>query len=512
MLPHVGDKTLPAPPLDKRFAAPEWQQWPFKLMYQSFLLTQEWMHKMTMNLPGISAHGGQLARFGGDQALDMFSPSNFFVTNPVVLAETVKSGGLNLLHGAKNQWRDALRLAGVEQPTATGGDTGNFRPGQEVAITPGQVVFRNHLIELMQYRPQTPTVFAEPVLIVPSWIMKYYILDLSPSNSLVRYLVDQGHTVFIVSWKNPDASDRNLGMDDYLKAGAMAAVDAVNAIVPNQRIQALGYCLGGTLLAIAAASMARSHDKRLASLTLLASETDFREPGDLSLFIDKEQLASLDALMASKGYLDGKQMAASFTLLNSRELVWARMVNSYLLGHSEPPSDLAAWNADATRMPYRQHSEYLHQLYLHNDLAEGRYRVDGEPIALPDIRIPAFVLGTLRDTVSPWRSVYKIIPLVSGDATFCLTSGGHNVGVVNPPGSNPRSRYQIALRPAGTESVGPDAWLASAPSHDGSWWPALAEWLQQHASQRVTAPPSLGNEALGWPALEAAPGRYVHIA
>ena len=511
LLPRARDETHPAPPPDKRFAAPEWQQWPFKLIYQTFLLNQQWMHEVMKNLPGISAHAEQLARFAGDQALDMFSPSNYFLTNPVVLAETVKSGGLNLLRGAQNQWRDALRLAGVKQPSATG-DTRNFRPGREVAITPGQVVFRNHLIELIQYSPQTPTVFAEPVLIVPSWIMKYYILDLSPGNSLVRYLVNQGHTVFMVSWKNPDASDRNLGMDDYLKAGAMAAVDAVNAIVPKQRIQALGYCLGGTLLAIAAASMARSHDERLTSLTLLASETDFKEPGDLSLFIDKKQLANLDALMASRGYLDGKQMAASFTLLNSRDLVWARMVNSYLLGHSEAPSDLASWNADATRMPYRQHSEYLHHLYLDNDLAEGRYRVDGEPIALPDIRIPAFVLGTLRDTVSPWRSVYKIIPLVSGDATFCLTSGGHNVGVVNPPGSNARSRYQIALLSAGADSVDSDAWLATAPSHDGSWWPALAEWLQEHASQRVTAAPALGNEALGYPALEAAPGRYVHIA
>ena len=511
-LSHVLNETLAAPPPDKRFAAPEWQQWPFNLIYKSFLHNQQWMHTVAMNLPGVSAHGQQLARFAGDQALDMFSPSNFFLTNPVVLAETMKSGGLNLVHGAQNQSRDALRLAGVKQPPATSGDTGNFRPGKEVAITPGQVVFRNHLIELIQYSPQTPTVFAEPVLIVPSWIMKYYILDLSPGNSLVRYLVDKGHTVFIVSWKNPDASDHNLGMDDYLKAGAMAAVDAVNAIVPNQRIQALGYCLGGTLLAIAAAAMARSDDKRLASLTLLASETDFKEPGELSLFIDKPQLAQLDALMAGKGYLDGKQMAASFTLLNSRDLVWARMVNRYLLGHNEPPSDMAAWNADATRMPYRQHSEYLHQLYLDNDLAEGRYQVDGEPIELRDIRIPAFVLGTLRDTVSPWRSVYKIIPLVSGDVTFCLTSGGHNVGVINPPGSNARSSYQIATRPAGAESVDSDAWLETAPSHDGSWWPALADWLQQHASQRVTAPPSLGNEALGWPALEAAPGSYVHIA
>jgi polyhydroxyalkanoate synthase len=347
-------------------------------------------------------------------------------------------------------------------------------------------------------------VYAEPVLIVPSWIMKYYILDLSPHNSMVKYLVDQGHTVFILSWKNPTAADRDLGLKDYRWLGVMEALDAVTAIVPERKVQAVGYCLGGTLLAIAAAAMARDGDERLQSLTLLASEIDFRESGEIALFIDESQLAWLEAGMWDKGYLDGTQMAGAFQMLNSRDLIWSRRVREYLLGERQAFNDLMAWNADVTRLPYRMHSDYLRRLYLDNDLAEGRYRVGGRPVALADIEVPMFIVGTVRDHVAPWRSVYKMHLLSDAELTFVLTSGGHNAGVVSEPG-HPRRSFQIGTRTAGDRYIDPQLWRAETSLNDGSWWPAWQQWLARRSAERV-APPVMGGTQTP---LGDAPGTYV---
>jgi Poly(3-hydroxyalkanoate) synthetase len=506
-LHSASDPNIPpciAPlPQDRRYHSDAWQHLPFNLAYQSFLLTQQWWHNATTGIHGISRQHEEVVSFAARQLLDVFSPSNFLPTNPEVLQATLAQGGANLVRGWLNFIEDWGRAIGDQKLAGKG-----FRVGKTVAITPGKVIYRNRLIELIQYSPGTQKVWREPVLIIPAWIMKYYILDLSPQASLVKYLVNQGHTVFMVSWKNPGPADRDLGMEDYRSLGVMEALNGVSAVIPDTQIHAVGYCLGGTLLSIAAAAMARDGDDRLKTITLLAAQTDFEEAGELTLFMNESQLAFLEDIMWEQGYLDSKQMAGAFGLLRSNDLIWSTVINDYLLGKRQALNDLMAWNADATRMPYRMHSEYLHSLYLHNDLAERRYRVGGRTIAISDIRAPMFVVGTQKDHVAPWRSVFNIHHLAHADeVTFLLTSGGHNAGIVSEPG-HPHRSYQLATSKLSDRHIDPDAWLAQTPTREGSWWPAWQAWLHERSSEQV-APPPLGAREAGYAPLCDAPGTYV---
>jgi polyhydroxyalkanoate synthase len=490
-------------PQDQRFADPAWRSWPFNLWQQSFLLAQQWLHNATTGVRGVSRHDEQVVTFIGRQLLDIFAPTNWPWTNPEVIRATCEQAGANLLRGAANFLEDWERAVLDRKPA--GADA--YPVGRAVAVTPGRVIYRNRLIELIQYAPATDAVQAEPVLIVPAWIMKYYILDLSPDNSLVKYLVDRGHTVFAISWKNPGRDDGDLGLEDYRTLGLMEALAAVSAVVPGRNVHAVGYCLGGTLLAIAAAALARDGDDRLRTVTLLAAETDFHEPGALSLFIDETEVSFLEDLMWDQGFLDTRQMAGAFQLLRSNDLIWSRMVRDYLLGAREPMTDLMAWNADGTRLPSRMHSEYLRGLFLRNDLAEGHYRVGGRPVTLADIRVPLFAVSTIKDHVAPWRSVYKIHLLTDTDLTFVLTAGGHNAGIVSEPG-HPRRCYQMASRAEGDRYIDPDTWQAVTPTHEGSWWPAWQGWLEGHSSGPGPVP-GMGAPDRGYPPLAPAPGTYV---
>ncbi len=488
---------------DHRFDHEGWQKPPFQMWQQGFLAMQDWWDRATEPMRGLRPEDADRTRFLARQTLDVLSPSNAPMLNPEIIDETAKAGGRNLTEGAAHFARDAIKtLTGQRDPAPEG-----YRIGKNLACTPGQVVYRNDLIELIQYAPQTPQVHARPILIVPAWIMKYYILDLSPENSMVRYLVGKGFTVFMISWINPTGEHRDLLLEDYRKRGVMAALDAVTTIVPDTPVQAVGYCLGGTILAITAAAMARDGDNRLASVTLMAAQVDFIEAGELLLFLDESQVAFLEDLMWEQGYLDRPQMARAFAAIRAEDLIWTRAVQRYFLGREDVPTDIGVWLSDTTRMPARMHSQYLRGLFLENRLTAGRFAVEGRVIALKDLSAPLFVIGTEIDHIAPWRSVYKTKLFTDSDLTFVLTKGGHNSGILSEPGHKGR-HYRISRRPAGAHYVGPDAWLAETASKPGSWWPDWTDWLAAQGGGLVTAP-AMGAPERNLVPLCPAPGSYV---
>jgi polyhydroxyalkanoate synthase len=497
------DLAGPASKLDRRVTGENWQKWPFNVLAQAHQTASEWLAETGRDVAGVSESHQELVNFMTGQMLDLLSPANYPLTNPDVIRATVEQKGVNLAKGLRFFMQDTARKITGSPPARPAG----FQVGKDVGITPGKVVYRNELMELIQYSPVTEKVGAEPVLFCPAWIMKYYILDLSPKNSMVKYLVEQGKTVFMISWKNPGEKDRDVGFEDYLEQGLLAAVDTVERIVPKRKIHAVGYCIGGTLLLVGAALMAREGDDRLQTVSLFAAQGDFSEAGEVLRFISASQLEFVDKYMWKKGFLSSENMGGTFGSLRASDLIYGSAVERYLLGKDPPPSDLMAWNADGTRMPYRMHTDYLHKLFLRNELAQNEFVVGGRPVALQDISVPMFVLGTETDHVAPWKSVYKLHRLTQDELTFLLTSGGHNAGVISGA-VHPYRRYRMHTRHPGDKYVDPDTWMATVEVNPNSWWPAWNAWLDQRMSGTVK-PPRMGAPNKGRKPIGDAPGRYV---
>jgi polyhydroxyalkanoate synthase len=499
------DPVAETPAHDPRFKHQSWQRPPFNILSQGFLLSREWAAEATTGISGVTRDHEATVGFLAHQFLDAVSPHNIPIANPEVITTTLEEKGQNLRRGLDNLVEDTRRHGENTLPEGTEG----FGLGEQLATTPGKVIFRNRIMEIIQYEPTTAKVHTEPVLMIPPWIMKYYVLDLSPKNSLVRWLIEQGHTVFMLSWKNPDKDDADLGLNDYLKLGFYEALDTVNAVCPKRKVNVVGYCAGGTLVAMGAATMARDGDRRLNSVTTFTAQTDCTEPGEIKIFLSEAELAMLKPLMEKDGYLDKHYFAKAFGALNVNALIWRPAVERYLLGQERQLIDLMAWNTDTTRVPARLHYEWLYQLFLNNELAEDHYQVDGKNIHLSDIRVPMHFVGTTTDHVAPWKSVYKIHRLAPNcELTFTLTTGGHNAGIIPGP-DHPRRSYQVTTRAEGEAYVAPDRWAVETPSQPGSWWRSWEKWLTSHARGAVRNPPAMGAAAKGYKIIEDAPGTYV---
>jgi polyhydroxyalkanoate synthase len=490
---------------DKRFADPAWRdEVVFDYLKQSYLLTARWLQGTIKEVEGVDDKTAQKVEFYTRQFMDAMSPSNFAMTNPQVVKATIESKGENLVKGLQNLLTDLERGKGNLAIRQT--DMKAFKVGGNVATSPGKVVFQNEVLQLIQYAPATEQVWQMPLLIVPPWINKFYILDLKPQNSFIKWATEHGYTVFVISWVNPGEELINLTFEDYMKKGPLAALDAIEKATGEKKVSAIGYCIGGTLMATTLAYMAARGDDRIAAITFFTAQVDFTEPGELGVFIDEDQLAGVEEVMSKKGYLEGTEMATTFNMLRANDLIWSFVVNNYLMGKDPFPFDLLFWNADATRMPAAMHSYYLRNMYQKNLLAKpGGLVIDNVPIDLRKIAIPVYLQAGKDDHIAPARSVYKATQLFSGPVRFMLAGSGHIAGVVNPPAAK---KYQHWLNETAKNPPTLDEWRAGATEFPGSWWNDWDKWLSAKSGAKVPARvPGSG----GLPAIEDAPGSYVKV-
>ena len=488
---------------DRRFRDSAWTESPFlDHLKQSYLLASACVREAARAVPGLSARDAEKVEFYARQFVDALAPVNFLATNPEALRETVRTGGRNLLRGLETLLDDLERGEGSGFAPRMS-DRADFTLGETIAATPGKVVFQNDLMQLIQYAPRTKTVFRRPLLVVPPWINKFYVLDLRPDNSFVRYAVSRGYTVFMLSWVNPDECLSHKSFADYMMEGPLAALDAIALATGEREVSVVGYCLGGTLTAAALACSAARGDGRIVSATFFASLVDFAQPGEIGVFLDDAQLEALDAMMAEKGYLDGRYMAAAFSLLRANDLVWSFAINNYLLGKEPPPFDLLYWNADSTRMPAAMHGFYLREMYGANKLVRpGGIVLDDVPVDLRRIEIPTYVVAAREDHIAPWRSCFAACGLYRGRTRFVLGDSGHIAGIVNPPAAG-KYGYRAAPVAAGQ---GADSWLAAAAHREGSWWPDWHGWQRRRGGGKV---PARHPGAGALTPVEDAPGSYV---